>query len=97
MPSGLFYLNSLDWSISNRKDVRLVLLLLFVTDIPVCYANSVDLDQTPRSTASDLSLHFLPMSLLRNARVKLMNLVEILSFLVLWLRAFTFYVGVLML
>ena len=33
-------------------------------------ANSVDPDQTPRSAASDLGLHCLPMSLLRNASLK---------------------------
>ena len=33
-------------------------------------ANSVDPDQTPCSAASDLGLHFLPMSLLFDARLK---------------------------
>ena len=33
-------------------------------------ANSVDPDQTPRSAASDLGLHCLPMSLLWDARLK---------------------------
>ena len=31
--------------------------------MPVFNANSVDLDQTPRSAASDLGLHYLPMSI----------------------------------
>ena len=39
-------------------------------EIPVFIANSVDPDQTPRFVASDLSLHFLPMSLLWDARYK---------------------------
>ena len=33
-------------------------------------ANSVEPDQTPRSAASDLGLHCLPMSLLRDTRLK---------------------------
>ena len=33
-------------------------------EIPVCTANHVDPDQTPRCAASDLGLHCLPMSLL---------------------------------
>ena len=37
-------------------------------------ANSVDSDQTPRSAASDLSLHCLPLSLLWDARLKGLNL-----------------------
>ena len=38
-------------------------------DIPVFNANSVDPDQMPRSAASDLGLHCLPMSLLWKARL----------------------------
>ena len=37
-------------------------------------ANSVDPDQTPQNAASDLVLHCLPMSLLWDARLKLVNL-----------------------
>ena len=37
-------------------------------------ANSVDPDQTPRSAASDLGLHCLPMSLLWDARHKWINI-----------------------
>ena len=37
--------------------------------MPVLNANSVDLDQTPRSAASDLGLHCLSMSLLWDARL----------------------------
>ena len=33
------------------------------------YANSVDHDQTPRFAASDLVLHYLPMSLKWDARL----------------------------
>ena len=38
--------------------------------LPVVSANSVDTDQTPRSAASDLGLHCLPMSHLWDARHK---------------------------
>ena len=73
MPSGLFYINSLDWSISNRRDVRSVLLKVCIIKIPVINANSVEPNQTPRSVASDLDLHCLPMSLLWAARHKWIN------------------------
>ena len=43
---------SLDRSISNRKSTWEVLLLACFTNISVFYANSVGLDQTPRSMAS---------------------------------------------
>ena len=56
---------TLDRSISVRKGVMLVYLLLpcFI-EIPVFHANSEDPDQTPPSAASDLGLHCLSMSLL---------------------------------
>ena len=38
-------------------------------------ANSVDPDQTPRSAASDLGLYCLPVSLLRDTRLKWVNVV----------------------
>ena len=41
--------------------------------MPVINANSVDPDQTPRSAASDLGLHCLPMSNLWDARHKWVN------------------------
>ena len=56
--SGIFYLNSLDRSICYILEFN---------------ANSVDSDQTPRSVASDLGLHCLPMSLLWDARLKWVN------------------------
>ena len=64
MPSGLFYLKSLDRSISYIRGVWLVLLLSLFVEISELSANSVDPDQTPRSAASDLGIHCLPMSLL---------------------------------
>ena len=47
--------------------------------MPVVNANSVDPDQTPRSAASDLGLHCLPMSHLWDARYKWVNQVRIRS------------------
>ena len=41
--------------------------------ILVFNANSVDPDQVPHSAASDLGLHCLPVSLLRDARLKWVN------------------------
>ena len=38
--------------------------------------NSADPDQTPRFVASDLGLHCLPMSLLWDARLKLVNITD---------------------
>ena len=70
MQSGLFCLNSLDRVISNRKGVWLVLLLKCFIEKSIFNATSVDPDQTPRSSASDLVLHCLPMSLLWDARHK---------------------------
>ena len=47
-----------------------MLIIFFFIEISVFNANSVDPDQTPRSVASDLGLHCLPMSSLRDARLK---------------------------
>ena len=60
--SGLFYLNSLDWSISNSRVSGKFLLLLCFIEIPVVNANSVDPDQMQHSAISDLSLHCLPIT-----------------------------------
>ena len=75
MRNGLFYLKCLDRSISNRKGAWLVLLLTCFIEISVLNANRVDPDQTPRSAASDLDIYYLPMSLLRDARLKWVNAV----------------------
>ena len=37
--------------------------LSFIIEIPALIANSLDPDQTPRSTASELGLNYLPLSL----------------------------------
>ena len=52
-------------SISNIRCVWLVFItsLSYIVEISECNANSADPDQTPRSAASDLGLHCLPVSL----------------------------------
>ena len=74
MLSKLFYHNSLERSISNRRGVWLFLLLRYFIETLVLSANSVDPDQTPHSAASDLLLHCLPMSLLWDTRHKWVQL-----------------------
>ena len=69
MPSGLFYLNSLERSISNRKSV---LLQCFV-EIPVVNTNSVEPYQKPQTAATDMGIQCLPMLLLWDARHKWVN------------------------
>ena len=67
--SGLFYLNSLDRSISCIRGVWLV----FITTVAELFklnANSVDPDQTLRSAASDLGLHCLSIIRLLVSRLK---------------------------
>ena len=64
MPSGLFYLNSSNQSISSRRIVRLIFIITMFIEISVFNANNVDPDQTPHSEASDLGLHSLTMFLL---------------------------------
>ena len=64
MMNGLFYLNSLNRSISYKRGVKLFLLLQCFIEIIVFSANNVDPDQTPRSAASDLALHCLLVSFL---------------------------------
>ena len=70
-------LSSLDVSIYIIRDVWLVFFYHHVVYIykyiPVLNAKSVDPGQTPRSVASDLGLHCLPMSHLWDARLKWVN------------------------
>ena len=61
MPSGLFYLNSLDKSISYIRGVWTVFIIMFV-EISELNASSVDPDQPLRSAAYDPGLHCLPMT-----------------------------------
>ena len=56
---------------SNIRGVWLVVFFYYnMFKKTVFNANSVDSDQMPRSAASDLGLHCLPMSLLWNTRHK---------------------------
>ena len=68
MPSGHFYIYSLDRSISYRRGVWLFffLLLPYFVEIPVFNASNISSGQAPY----DLGLHYLPMSLLWDARHK---------------------------
>ena len=66
VPSGLSYINSLD------KFISIIVMYYKIVELN---ANSVDPDQTPRSSASDLGLHCLPISLLWDARLIWVNFV----------------------
>ena len=59
-----FYHKSLYQSISNKRGAWLISLLPCFIEIPVFNKKSVDPVQTPRSTASDLSLQRLSLFLL---------------------------------
>ena len=64
-----FHYYMLDESICHFRSVGFILSLkttLFLMEI--LFANNVDPDQTPHYVASDLSLHCLPMTLLRVSR-----------------------------
>ena len=65
--SFYYYLCSSDWSISSIICVWLVFIITVFYSNYVFNANSVDPDQMPRSEASDLDLHCLPMSHLCDA------------------------------
>ena len=68
-----FFSFFLERFISNRRGVWLVCIItIFYRN--VFKANSVDPDQTPRSAASDLGIHCLPMSLLWETRLKWVNM-----------------------
>ena len=72
MLSRLFYLSYLDKSISIIRDVWLFFcfIAMFYIHSLVLNANSVDPDQMPHYAASDLGLHFLPVSRIWDARLK---------------------------
>ena len=90
MLSGLFYLNSLERSISYIKGVWLVFIISCSVEIFELNPNRVDPDQTPCSAVSDLGPHCLPMSLLLDARLKWVKLLAALllrcqvAYLFLW-------------
>ena len=58
---------------SYIKGVWLVFIISCFVEISEFNAVSVDIDQTPRSAASDLGLHCLTVALLRGARLKWVN------------------------
>ena len=70
MPNWLLLRNYLGRSISNEKDVWVVLIPYFI-EIISFNANSWDANQTPHSAASDLGLHCLSISFLWDAMLKL--------------------------
>ena len=69
MPSGLLYLNSGQVHF-QYKGCLVVFYYYHVSYKFLNEANSVDPDQTPRSAASDLGLHYLAVPLLWDARLK---------------------------
>ena len=78
MPSGLFYLDSLDRSISYIRGIWLVfIIVMFCKKILKLMANHVDPDQTPRYAVFDLHLHCLPVSLLWDARCQWVNVLHV--------------------
>ena len=59
---------------SKIRAVWLAFVATMFYEVPVFHANSVEIDQTPRYTASDLGLRcLLNMSLLWDARFKWVN------------------------
>ena len=74
--NGLFYLNSLDRSISDRTGcwsffvITMFIFYFFFVEFPVFSANSVDPDQTLHFGESDLGPYCLRMSLLLDPRHK---------------------------
>ena len=59
---------TLEQSIFNEQNICLVFIITMFYMILVFNANSVDSDQMLYSAGSDLGLHYLPMSLLWDAR-----------------------------
>ena len=64
--SGLFHCYMLDKPICHFRGVRSILSLLFYFGWKILLANCVGPDQMPHYVASDLGLHCLPMTLLRD-------------------------------
>ena len=69
LPSGLFHPYQLGESISKLGVWGVLFHFCLIFDKNFMLANSVDSDQMPRSAASDLSLHCLPMSQKWDARL----------------------------
>ena len=62
---GLFDCCMLDESICHFRGIGSILSLLFYFLWKTLLANNLDPDKTPHYVASDLGLHYLPMTLLR--------------------------------
>ena len=69
MTNELFHPYLLNVSISKFRGVWCIFLFWFFLKYNFLLANSVVPDQTPRSAASDLGLHCLPMSIKWDARL----------------------------
>ena len=74
MPSVLFCLFIWTGPCSFEGVSGLFLLSLFIIEISVLNANSIDPDQTPHSAASDLGLQYLPMSFYGTPGMNRLNL-----------------------
>ena len=61
--SGLFYHNSLNWSLFPIAGCMVIIFILFI-EISALNANSIDPDQMSHSAVSDLGLHCLLVMLL---------------------------------
>ena len=69
MPNGFSHLYQLDEFISNFRVLGWYFSVLFKFKKKLLFANSGEPDQTPRFVASDLVLHYLPMSHKKDARL----------------------------
>ena len=74
MPCGLLPQLFGQVLVFNRRDVWLVIIITMFLEISVVNANCINPDQTPRSAASDLGQHCLPMSVLWDTRHKLLKM-----------------------
>ena len=70
MPNGISHYYQLEQSISVLMDFRWYFSFLFMFQYKNMLANSEDPDQNPHSVASDLGLHYLPMSHKRNKIIR---------------------------
>ena len=64
---------------------------IFLEKMAKVFANSGDPDQTPRSAASDLGLHCLPITLLRVSRLQWVNALLLASCPTIWTISFLSY------
>ena len=69
MSSGLFYHNSVGTVYFQKQGIWSVFIITMFIEISIYNANSVDPDQT-HSLASDLGLHYLPVTILGLSKLK---------------------------